>query len=46
MYRPRFPGSAASLALVWPIVRNEGVYTGADIADVGNWLDPTQPPAK
>jgi ABC-type transport system substrate-binding protein len=46
MYRPRFPGSAASLALVWPIVRNEGVYTSADIAYVGNWLDPTQPPAK
>jgi ABC-type transport system substrate-binding protein len=46
MYRPRFPGSAASLALVWPVVRNEGVYTSADIAYVGNWLDPTQPPAR
>ena len=46
MYRPRFPGSAASLALVWPVVRNEGVNVGADIAYVGNWLDQTQPPAK
>jgi peptide/nickel transport system substrate-binding protein len=46
MYRPRFPGSAASLALVWPIVRNEGVHMGADIAYVGNWLDPSLPPNK
>jgi ABC-type transport system substrate-binding protein len=46
MYRPRFPGSAASLALVWPTVRNEGVNVGADIAYVGHWLDATQPPNK
>jgi ABC-type transport system substrate-binding protein len=44
MYRPRFPGSAATLGLVWPVVRNERVEVGADIAYVGQWLDPTKPP--
>ena len=44
MYRPRFPGSAASLGIVWPVVRNERVLVGSDIAFVGQWLDPTRPP--
>lgn len=44
MYRPRFPGSAATLITVWPVVRNERVHVGADIAYVGQWLDPTKPP--
>ena len=45
-YRPRFPGSAASLGITWPVIRNEGVYTGADIAYAGQWLDPTKAPLK
>ena len=44
MYRPRFPGSAAGLGIVWPVVRNERVEVGGDIAYVGQWLDPTKPP--
>jgi ABC-type transport system substrate-binding protein len=44
MYRPRFPGSAAGIDVVWPVVRNQGVEPGADIAYVGQWLDPSKPP--
>ncbi len=39
MYRPRFPGSAASLGLVWPVIRNERVEVGGDIAYLGQWLE-------
>jgi peptide/nickel transport system substrate-binding protein len=44
MYRPRFPGSAAALSVIWPVIRNHRVQVGDDIDYVGMWLDPTKAP--
>jgi peptide/nickel transport system substrate-binding protein len=44
MYRPRFPGSAAGLSIIWPVIRNHRVEVGGDIDYVGLWLDPSRPP--
>ena len=30
--------------VVWPVIRNEGVYAGSDIAYAGQWLDATKAP--
>jgi peptide/nickel transport system substrate-binding protein len=46
MYRPRFPGSAAALSAVWPVIRNHRVWVGGDIDYLGLWLDPTKPPLR
>jgi hypothetical protein len=45
MYRPRLPGSAAAISVIWPVIRNHRVELGGDIDYVGLWLDSTKPPA-
>jgi len=56
-YQPSFPGTASGLVLLWPAVKNVGVFRDAGfigtaptgdgaLSRVNLWLDPTQPPNK
>ena len=45
MYIVRFPGSANTFTMSWPVVRNQEVWTG-DTTLRNMWLDMSRPPLK